>query len=131
MRGAVLTERGDPAVTEIADQNVAAEGAEVERSPRDSPWRVEVAARGEAADQMPVRIEDINEAVARPRDVVVLIRVLQGIGHDEVAVDVPDSEWREAGRDIRIGEFAVERCRREVAVEHVDRAGVEIGGEKK
>jgi len=50
---------------------------------------------------MAIGVERIDKAVAPARHVVMLLRVLYGIGHKEVAIDVLDAERREARRDAR------------------------------
>src|SRR6266849_1510431 len=130
-----LVEGVDPAVAEIADQDVAAEAAEGEGGARHGPGRIEVPVAGEAPQQVAVGVEHIDEAAARAGDVVVLLRVLLGIGHEEIAVEVLDAERREARGDHRIGEAAVGRGAGEgaaggVGAVDLDRAGAEIGREQ-
>src|SRR5947209_5289327 len=56
----------DVAVAEVADEDVAAEGAEGRRRERDRPGRVEPAAADEPLEQVAVGREDVDEAVAGP-----------------------------------------------------------------
>ena len=101
----------DFAVAEVADEDVAAEAAKGEGRPHDSPGRIQLAAGGEAPEQMTIRVEDVDKAVARAGDVVMFLRVLLGIGHEQVAIDVLYAEWRVAGRDRRILEAPAGGCR--------------------
>ncbi len=112
----------DAAVAEVADEDVAAEGAEGGRRERHRPGRVELAAADEPLQQVAVGREDVDEAVAGPCVVVVLAGALLGEGDVEVAADVVDPERGEAGGDRRVGE-AVDEV--EVAVEDVDPAEAE------
>src|SRR4029077_21250686 len=114
----------DVAIAEVADQDVAAKGAEGRRRERDRPGGVEPASADEPLQQVAVRCEDVDEAVAGPRVVVVLAGALLGEGNVELAADVVDPERREPGRDRGVDE-AVDEV--EVAVEHVDRAEAEAG----
>src|SRR5579872_5358999 len=86
-----VAERTDVTVTEVADENPAAEPAERVRSPRHAPGRIERAATGEAPQQMAVRIEYVHEAAARAGDVVVLRAILQRIGDKQIAVEQGDT----------------------------------------
>ena len=44
---------------------------------------------------MAVGVENVDEAIARARHVIMLRRILQGVSDKEVAVDVLDAEGRE------------------------------------
>ena len=77
---------------------------------------------------MAVCIEYVNKAVARSSNIVVLLRVLLGVGDEQVAIEAFDAERREARRDIRIDEAPFSGRRLVVVVENIDRAGPEIGG---
>ncbi|HWP33028.1 MAG TPA: hypothetical protein VNL97_04700, partial [Solirubrobacterales bacterium] len=68
----------DAAVAEVADQDVAAEGAEGRRGECHGPGGVEHSAADEPLEQVTVRGEDVYEPVAGVRDVVVLARALLG-----------------------------------------------------
>jgi hypothetical protein len=52
----------DRAVAEIADQQCAAELSEARRRKRESPWRVENPVTCDSTDEVPLRIEDVDEA---------------------------------------------------------------------
>src|SRR6266436_4125321 len=124
---AVLVEYVDLAVTEVADEDVAAESAEGIRRTRDTPRRIERPATDQPPQQMAVGIEHIDKAVTLACHVVVLVSVLLCISDEEIAIDVRDAEGRVAWRDPRILETAVGGCRRDEPVgsrgaEHVDRA---------
>src|SRR5579863_8997698 len=85
----------DAAVAEIADENVAAEMAEARRRHGETPRRVERTVLGKARQQIPVGVEDIDEAGTRAGDAVMLVGALLRIGDPERAVDVLDVEGRE------------------------------------
>src|SRR4029077_11846420 len=133
----VRVEYIDPAVAEIADQDIPAKAAEGQRGPRNAPGRVQRATRGKPLKQMAVGVEDIDKAVALTGDIDIFCRVLLGVGHKQIAVDILDAEWGKAGRDVRIREAAVgcrgceQAARSGWRPEHVDRPGAEVGGEKK
>ena len=57
-----------------------------------------------------------------------LLRVLLGVGDEQIAIDTLDVERREASRDIRIDKAAIGGRRLVVVVKNIDRAGSEIGG---
>src|SRR5690242_16104550 len=107
----------DPAVAEVAHQDVAAEGSEAGRRERYCPRRVELALADQALEQVAVGGEDVHEAVARPGVVVCLARSLLGEGDVQVAVDVVDAKRGESRGNRRVGE-AVDEV--EVIVEYLD-----------
>src|SRR5205085_1921682 len=72
---------GRVAVVEIPDQQVVAEDAEVAGSQCQSPGGTERAARMEAAHEVAVRVEDVDEAAIRPL-----------IGDEQLAAYVLDDE---------------------------------------
>jgi hypothetical protein len=129
---AVIVEDIDSAIAEVANQDFAAEAAECKRCARDSPGRVERPSAGEAAQQVAVCIEYIDESVTVACNIVVLLIVLLRIGDEKVAIDVRDAKRRVAGRDVRVGEAAVRRRGREQAVrtaarpEYIDPTRAEV-----
>src|SRR6266699_3252957 len=94
----------DPAVAEVSDQDVAAEGSEGGRRQRHRPRGVEPILAGEPLQQVAVRREDVDKAIAWPGVVIVFGRVLFGEGDVQVAADVVDAERGEASRDGGVGE---------------------------
>src|SRR5262249_28873395 len=119
-------------VAEVADQDLAAEAAKRKRRPGHAPGRVQRAAAGEAAQQVSVGVEDVDEAVPRARDVVVLSAVLFGVTHEQVTVDVRDAKRGVAWRQVGIEEAAVRGCRGKETVasrgaEDIDRPRVKVG----
>jgi hypothetical protein len=74
---------------------------------RATPGGVQSPARGKAALQMAIGVKHVDKPVALASQVVVLCRVLLGVGHEQVAVDVLDPERRIAGWDIGIGKVSV------------------------
>src|SRR5262249_24587700 len=122
----------DRAVAEVADKKRVVEVAEaLEGRPGHPPWRVELALAGEPLQQISIRVENVDKPVSRSRYIILLIGVLLSIGHVQMAVDGRNAEGGVTGREVRIPETAGSGDRMEVRVEDVDRAGMEIGGEKK
>jgi hypothetical protein len=120
-------ERVDPAVPEVADQQVTAELAEVRRCHRETPRCVELAGRRDPLDEVARRVEGIDVAAALARDLFVAVLVLLRVGDVDQAADVLDTERRVALGQGRVGERAREIARVPRAVKHVDGAGVEVG----
>src|ERR1700726_4105948 len=114
----------DVAVTEVADQDVAAESAEGRGGRGPRPGGVHPPLAEEPLEEAAVGIEDVDESVARAGEVVMLVRLLLGEGDKELAADVVDPERRKTSRDARIGE-ALDQV--EAAVEHLDGAESEVG----
>jgi hypothetical protein len=84
---------------------------------------------------MPVGVKDVDKAMARTLNVVVLCRVLFRVGDEKIAIDALDAERRIAGRDIGIDEPSIGCCRGKepvgaVGPKHVDRACIKIGREE-
>jgi hypothetical protein len=84
----------------------------------------------EPIHQIPVGIEDIDEATPRAWDVVFLLRVLQRVGHVKLAVDGRDAEGGVTGRQARVPETGVRADGLKFRIEDVDRAGVKVSGEQ-
>ena len=82
LEGAVLLRfvGADLTVTEVADQQIAAEAPEVRRRPGDAPRSVELPVRRDAAQEGSRGAEHVDEAHALPLDVVLLAHVGR---HDE------------------------------------------------
>jgi hypothetical protein len=59
---------------------------------------------------------------------VMLLRVLLGVGDEQIAIDILDVERREASRDTRIDKASIGGRRLVVVVKNIDRAASEIGG---
>src|SRR4029079_11752209 len=67
----ILAERRDLAVPEVADQQVAAEAAEaLGRRLCDAPRCVQLAMLTDPGEQLPARVERVDEALALPGDFV-------------------------------------------------------------
>src|SRR5262249_40078475 len=111
----------DRAVTEVAHEQGIVEVAEALKGrPGHAPGRVELALTGEPGQQVPSSVENVDEPVSRPRDVVFLVGVLHGVGDVEMAVDGRDAERSEPGWDVGILERVREVNRSEVGVEDID-----------
>src|SRR5260370_9176656 len=88
-------ECGDPAATEIADEDGVAELAEIARGPHGAPGSVEPIAMLEVADVLAAWREQLDEAEASAADGVVPRGVLLGIGDEERSAVVLQVEGRE------------------------------------
>src|SRR5512142_757808 len=68
--------------------------------------------------------------------VIVLLRILLRISHEQVAIDIGNVEWRIAARNFRIGEMAIEspdlgeQSVGSVRPKNIHRAVVEVGREQ-
>src|SRR5882724_4211510 len=69
--------RVHPTVTEVADEQGAGEVTEPRRRDRHAPRRVELTAGDEPAVQLPVRAEDVDEAVVHAGGVVLVTGNMQ------------------------------------------------------
>src|SRR3954471_10925465 len=129
--GAALGVRADTTVAEVPDEEIAAEGSEVGRGERESPWRVErrvlLAAVDDVCDELAVRGELVYVRLARERHVVMSGSVLLGVGHEDVASESLDPERREALGDRGIAEAARRVDQAEGRIEDVDASVVEVG----
>src|SRR5581483_12358576 len=107
-----------------ANQKVAAEGAEVGRSHREAPRRVQrcilLAAVDHAGDELAVRRELVDVRLTGNRHVILLRIVLLRVRDEDVAAERLDPERREALWDLRVPEAARRRYRVERRVEDVD-----------
>src|SRR5260370_33275416 len=93
--------------------------------------------RSKASDQIPLSVEDIDEAMAGACHVIVMSRVLQGKGDIELVINALDAEgsetlgwwscYRAIARQLRVGEGCDQM---KLGVELFNRAEAEIGGEQ-
>src|SRR5258705_13567662 len=125
---AARVERIDAAVLEIADENIAAELSEAIGRARQSPGRIEHAVFGKASQQVTVGVENVDETTSRSADIIHLLRILSGVGHPKITVDILDPKRGETGRNVLIDELPVRGCRAEVAIEHVYFGAPKVGG---
>ena len=115
----------DMAIAQVADQQIAAEGAEARRRLDHRPRGVQRASGGETLDEVAVHVEDVHQAQAGALRLVVEVGRLR-VRHVELAADLRDVEWRVVGRQARIDEVAGQRHLVEITIVDVDRAGVEV-----
>ena len=87
---------------------------------------------------MAIGVKNIDKAITCACHVVMLCRVLLGVGHEEIAVDVLDAEGRKTARNIRIHEAAISGywdvhtiAAGGGGAEHVDSSGIEVSCEEK
>src|SRR5215470_5822425 len=88
----------DRAVTEVSDQNIVAEPAEVRACLRDAPRRIQRPIRSKTSDEITVLIEDIDNAVSRADHGVGAGSILQSVCHEYLSTDLLDVEWRKSVR---------------------------------
>jgi hypothetical protein len=77
-----------------------------------------------------VQIVDIDEAIAGPGQVVVLIGLLLGVRNVKSSAEILDVERGEPSRDPPVPEASLERDLSEAGVEDVDGAEPEVGREQ-
>ena len=90
--------RVDLAVAEVADEQIAAEAAEVGRRLCEPPGRVQLAVLGHTRDEVPGRVELVHEAASLAGDLVLGVRILLGERDEDVPADRLDPERRIAAR---------------------------------
>src|SRR5205807_7670767 len=93
-------------IAEIAYEDIVREDAERRGRHCDSPWRVQPAARREAAHEIPVHVEFIDDAKARPRSFVVFTFFAFGVSHEKMTVDVLNVERGKIFLQFGVGEIA-------------------------
>src|ERR1700738_304638 len=86
--------RVDVAGAEVPDQEVAGELTEIVRGNRESPGGVQLPVPDQPFQQLAFGAEDIYEAIARPAEVVMLVRLLLGISDVDPVPDALDAERR-------------------------------------
>ena len=94
----------DPAVAEVADQQVAAEATEGARCTSDAPGRIQLAAASDPGEQPAVAVEGIDEAEPRPVDVVLAFRVLLSEGDEDAASNSLNPEGGEPAQELTVDE---------------------------
>src|SRR6187431_3366221 len=97
----------DPSVAEVADQQVAAEPAELCWCEREPPGRVERTAGRHAGEKRPRGIEHAHDAEAGAGHLLFRLLVLLAIGHKDAAVDVLDAERRVPARKLWVDKRGV------------------------
>ena len=71
---------------------------------REPPRRIQISVRNEAAQEIAARIEHIDEALAWAGHVIFSLRVLLGVGHVNLAIEVSNPERCITSWQRRIGE---------------------------
>src|SRR3569833_2350289 len=89
-------ERINSATAEVADEQAIAESPKVSRRKRNPPGCIQIAASGDPADQLPIRVEDIYEPETGTSHIIATIRILLREGHLQFALDVSYPERRVA-----------------------------------
>ena len=110
----------DLPVAEVADEQVAAEAAERRRSPGEPPRGVELPVLGDAAEELPVEVVDVDDAQPTAVRLVVRPGLLLAVGHEDPVADRLDPERAVVLREPRIDERAGRAHRVPAPVEHID-----------
>src|SRR6476619_63269 len=97
----------DPAVTEVADEQVATERAEPRRRDRHAPGRVQRAMLDHAPEQYASRRELVDEAVADACDIVMPHSVLRRIADVDLSAQRCNAERRVTGWEPVVDERAL------------------------
>src|SRR5262249_34827034 len=113
-------ERVDAAIPEIANQQCAAKRAQTFRGQRQAPRRIEHAVGSKASQEITAGVEHIYETVAGTGGVVLLIRILFGVGDKKLAANSLDVERRKASWYGRVSERTGQGGGSEVGVEDID-----------
>src|SRR4029077_9183135 len=95
-------EGADRAITGIANQNGAAEWAEICAGQSNSPGSVQVSARLKPAYKIALRIENVDHAISGPDHRAALGGILQCIRYEELVADHLHSVRRITGGQFRI-----------------------------
>ena len=119
--------RVDPAIAEVAHEQIPAEGPEVIGDLRPAPRRVQISTARHATEEATAPVELVDEATSGAGGLVLRRGVLLRVRDEHGAADGLDAERRVAVREPRVGEGPRAPHAVEVAVEHVDRGVVEIG----
>src|SRR2546427_6501067 len=93
-------------VAEVAYEQVTAERSETRRGEREAPRRIQLAMLCHTREQIPVRLEGVDEAEALAVDLVLRPRALLRVRHEDSRADRLNSERRVACGDLRIDESA-------------------------
>src|SRR5262249_26624687 len=93
----------DRAIAEVSYKKRVGESSEsLEGSPCHSPGGIELPLGHETLIQPPGGIEDIDEAVARSFDVILLVRILQRVRDIDLSVERGDAERRVSSRKLGV-----------------------------
>src|SRR6266702_2372655 len=123
-----LLVRVDLPVTEVSDEEIAAEASEVRPSEGESPWRVQLTVLRYTHEQIAGRVIGVDEAKALSGDFVMRSLVLLRVRDEDARADRLDPERRVAVRKLRVDKLPGVRDEGEGAVEDVDVRVVEVGG---
>src|SRR5437867_1447615 len=122
----VEIERVDVPVAEVPHEQVAAELPEVCGGDGEPPGRIQPPLGRHTAQQVPGHIERVHEPMALAGDVIVLVGILERVGHVDDAAQAANPERRVSCGERGVGEPA--RHGIEGGVEHVHGARVEVAG---
>src|SRR5256712_9115772 len=122
-----LLERVDVPVAEVADEQVAAEGAEAGGGHREAPRGIQLAVLRDAREQVPVRVEGVDEAEALAVELVIRAWHLFRERHEDPRVDRLDPKRCVAAREVRIREPTGSPDGRPRRIEDVNPRVMEVG----
>ena len=115
----------DMTIPEIRNEQISAEFAELRRRQRETPGGVQFSVGYEPLNLVSIQVEDVQEAVDWPGNVIMLVLVLEGESYIQFVVDVLNSKWGIARRQVGISKILHPR---EVRVVHFHRATAEVIG---
>ena len=103
----IEVESVDRSIAKIADEQSIVEIAEAfEGRPGHPPRRIEDTFAGESLEQISLSIEDVDETIARPGDIICFGAVPLGVSHINVTVNCRDPEWTKTRRNFGVDETA-------------------------
>src|SRR5205807_8276499 len=114
------------AVAEVAHDQVAAEPSETRGGERQAPRRVQLAVLRNADEQIPIRVEGVDEAEALAVELISRARALLRVRHEDSRSDRLNPEGRVSCRNLCIDEAAGGRHGRPSSVEDIDAGIVEV-----
>src|SRR2546423_812665 len=116
----------DLSIAEVANEEIAAEAAEVRRSEGNSPRCVELTMLRDPREQRAGGVVDVYEPPTLSVDLVDRISVLFSVGDEDARSDRLYPERRVAGWQVRVDERSRARHEVEGRVEHIDTTVVEV-----
>src|SRR5262245_23529744 len=121
-------ERRNAPTAKVTDEQVMAEPTEIIRSQDDGPRRIQPTIGLQGHQEVSSRIENVDETQSSTIDFVMLLGILLGKRHGNVAIDVLNIERCEAGRKARIFEGGCRQCERgKIGVEHIHGSTSKVG----
>src|SRR5262245_59556051 len=120
--------RRNPSTAKVADEQVTGEPTEMIRSQNGSPRRVKPAPGLQRHQEVSSRIKNVDETEPSTVDFIVLLGILFGERHSNVAINVLNIEGCEASRKVRIFEGGCRQCKwGKIGVKHIHRSTSKVG----